>query len=519
MAARTGDRRDEAVLVLAPTGRDAALAQAVLGEHGIAVIVCSDLAALRGELDAGAGALILAEEAMPAASIAELATWLGKQPPWSDLPVLFLGVEQPQAAVDPRTLAAVAPLGNVIVVDRPVRIIALVTLLRAALRARRRQYELRDLLDRLARSVAERDRFLAMLGHELRNPLAVIVFGLEILRRAGFRDERALRRFEAIERQSALLTRLVDDLLDASRVTSGCLRLARAPVNLVELVRGCVDEAAAMGEAQGLDLAFVAAAGPVMVDGDPARLAQVVHNLLTNAAKYTPPGGRVRASVARDRARAQLVVEDSGVGISADMLAQIFEPFTQVESSLARSRGGLGLGLSVVHGLVELHGGTVRAESAGLGKGSRFTVSLPLLEPAAAAAPAAPRPEAARRTALRILVIEDNPDVRESLQLLLEGSGHHVEVAEDGPSGLAALLAGPPDVALVDIGLPGLDGYGVARGARSATGRRVFLVALSGYGQPEDKQRAREAGFDAHLTKPMDVKALEALLRKVAEGL
>lgn len=515
MGPKAGKAREEAILVLAPTGRDAALAAAVLAEHHLHAVVCRDIEALCAEIDVGAGAALLTEEALMGPEAPHFAEALGRQPPWSDLPVLVFSGGDPSDVAGRRTLAAIAPFGNVTLLDRPIRIIALVSALRAALRARHRQYEVRDLVARLERSVEERDRFLAMLGHELRNPLAVIVFGLQVLDQAGGADPRLRRHFEAIARQSRLLTRLVDDLLDVSRVTSGRVHLSRARVDLIELVKRCVDEAGAVIAAHGLELELAAEPGPIVVEGDAVRLDQVVNNLLTNAGKYTPRSGRVRVSVGRSGDRAVIAVEDTGVGIAKEMLGRVFEPFTQVEGSLDRAHGGLGLGLSVVRGLVELHGGTVLASSPGLGQGSRFTVTLPL----AAAAPELPAPiapSAPPRPALRLVLVEDNDDVREGLQALLEMSGHRmVGVAVDGPSGVAAVLAGAPDGALVDIGLPGFDGFEVARSLRAALGDRVFLVALSGYGQPEDKLRAREAGFDAHLSKPIEIGALEAVLREL----
>ncbi|KYF84968.1 hypothetical protein BE17_07720 [Sorangium cellulosum] len=517
MSPATNEPREEAVLVLAPTGRDAALAAGVLAEHGIRTVACSDIGSLCRELDVGAGAVLLAEEALgqPAARCLEGA--LREQPPWSELPLVVFSSGDPSIGAIRRTLAAIAPLGNVTLLDRPVRMVALVSALQSALRARRRQCEVRDLLARLERSVHDRDRFLAMLGHELRNPLSVIVFGIQLLSRTAGMDEGARRRCAMMERQSSLLARLVDDLLDVARVTSGRMRLINAPVELAALVWRSVDAAGPSIQAQGLELEVAVGSEPLVVTGDVLRLEQIVSNLLSNATKYTPSGGRIRVAVTRAGGRAVIAVEDTGVGIAIEMLSHIFEPFTQVESSLDRARGGMGLGLSVVRSLVVLHGGTVEAASPGLGLGSRFTVTLPLSPEAPAQG--APRPggrEAPAVAARRVVVIEDNADLRESLQTLIELSGHHVRCAADGLSGVATVLAEEPDVVFVDIGLPGLDGYQVARHIRAALGDRVLLAALTGYGQPEDEQRSREAGFDVHLTKPVELGAVERLLAAVA---
>ncbi|AUX40352.1 histidine kinase [Sorangium cellulosum] len=516
MSPTKDELQEEAILVLAPTGRDAVLTVSVLVEHGFRTVTCPDIGVLCQELDAGAGAVLLAEEALAPPGSRCLVEALRKQPPWSDLPLVVFSSGDPSTAASRLTLAATVPLGNVMLLDRPVRIIALVSALRSALRARRRQYEVRDLLARLGRSVDDRDRFLALLGHELRNPLSVIVIGVELLARTAGRDDGARRRYEAIVRQTRHLAHLVDALLDVSRVTSGRMHLTKEPVDLVALVERCVDAASTAIEAQGLDLEVSAGPEPIVITGDGMRLEQVVSNLLTNATKYTPSGGRIRISVTCTGGRAAIAVEDTGVGIAPELRAHIFEPFTQVESSLDRARGGMGLGLSVVRSLVELHGGTVEATSPGLGLGSRFTVTLPLS--AGAPAPGAPRPEAPAAPAAaarRVVVIEDNADLRESLRLLLELSGHHVNFAADGLTGVATVLAEKPDAVLVDIGLPGIDGYQVARALRAALGDRVFLAALTGYGQPEDKRRSRAAGFDAHLTKPVEIDVVERLLAAV----
>ena len=514
MSPARDEPREETILVLAPTGRDAALAVSVLEEHGFGTVTCPDIDALCLELDRGVGAVLLAEEALVPATAPRLTEALRRQPPWSDVPVLVFSGGEPSTAAGRRTLAVITPLGNVAILDRPVRVITLVSALRVALRARHRQYEVRDLVTRLERSVQDRDHFLAMLGHELRNPLAVIVMGVQILHRTAAESEQARHRLEAIDRQSRHLARLLESLLDVSRVTSGRIQLHRTPVDSVALVERCTDDAGVAVQAQGLDLQVAAGPEPIVVDGDAVRLEQIVSNLVTNAVKYTLAGGSVRVSVTRAGEQAVIAVEDTGIGIAKEMLGRILEPFTQVEGSLHRAGGGLGLGLSVVQSLTELHGGALGVESPGLGLGSRFTVTLPLL-PASAPASAAPPlrdPRVRPRAALRVVVVEDNADVRENLRILLETAGHRVVVAHDGPSGVAAVLAEKPDAVLVDIGLPGMDGYGVARAIRGALSAGVFLIAFTGYGQREDELRAKEAGFDAHLTKPVQIEAVVALL-------
>jgi PAS domain S-box-containing protein len=356
-----------------------------------------------------------------------------------------------------------------------------------------------------------KDEFLAMLGHELRNPLGTLTNAVAVLER--LRGDETMRHVVAIiGRQTGHLGRLVDDLLDVARVTSGKIELQRGPVELRALAGRCLD---ALAQAGRTDRHTVVLEGErVHVDGDAARLEQVLNNLLDNALKYTPGAGRVTIRTERAGETAVLRVRDTGQGIRTDLLARVFDLFVQEPQSLDRSRGGLGLGLALVKRLVELHGGSVAVWSAGPGQGSEFTVRLPALAaPVAEAAgsAAATRPASARSR--RVLVVEDSADARQSLRLLLELAGHEVEACADGPSGLARLRAFKPDVALIDLGLPGMDGYAVAREARGRPETRAIrLVAVTGYGQAEDRRRALAAGFDLHVTKPVDASMLDEVL-------
>ena len=505
------------MLVLAPTGRDAALARAVLAEAGLAALACPDVLALCVEIYRGAGAVVLAEEGLDAASLERLTFELDRQPPWSDLPLLvFPAREAREGSARQEALAASR---NVTLLQRPVSVPSLVTAVKAALRARRRQYELRDVLARLEQDVSQRDRFLAMLGHELRNPLGAIrnaLYALDATRREAGAGERQQRSLEIIRRQAGLLTRLVDDLLDVSRVTTGKIVLQRVPLDLRDLALRCVQAVEGAATRQGVAVRFEADAEPMVVGGDAARLEQVLMNLIGNAIKYTPAGGRVDVEVRRRAAHTFLYVRDTGVGLSPEVLPRVFDLFVQAEHTLERAQGGMGIGLTLVRSLVELHGGTVAAASEGTGRGSTFTVRLPLLLAVPAAAPA-PAP-AAPDEPLHILVIEDSADNRESLVLLLQQLGHQVETAEDGQAGLDRLAELRPQVALIDIGLPRLDGYELARQARERVGRQSFLVALTGYGQPEDQRRAYQAGFDAHLTKPLRLEGLNEVLTRASRA-
>jgi signal transduction histidine kinase len=359
-----------------------------------------------------------------------------------------------------------------------------------------------------------KDEFLAMLGHELRNPLAPIVTALELMR-AREPDVMAHER-SVIERQVGYLSRLVDDLLDVSRITRGKIELKRQPVEMAEVARKAVEVASPVLEERNHHLTLDVPATGLAVDGDPVRLAQVVANLLNNAAKYTEPRGRISLSVRREGGEVVVRVRDNGMGIEPTLLPRLFQLFTQGKRALDRSQGGLGLGLTLVKSLVEMHGGSVSAESDGPGKGSEFLVRLPALE--ATAVPPAPRPGPApqverRRSAQRILVVDDNPDAADMLAEALRVEGHEVRVALDGPGALAIAPGFRPHCALLDIGLPVMDGYELAGKLRSDPALAgIRLIAVSGYGQSTDRRRSLDAGFAEHLVKPVELEViLEAL--------
>jgi two-component system CheB/CheR fusion protein len=357
---------------------------------------------------------------------------------------------------------------------------------------------------------------MAVLSHELRNPLAPITNSLYILDHAVPGGEQANRAQAVIGRQVGQLARLVDDLLDVTRISHNKIPLQRQRLDLNELVRRTLEDHRPQFEANEVLIELAPAPKPVLVSGDRNRLAQVVGNLLQNAAKFTGPGGRVRAIVSVDSEGKLAVVRvaDTGVGMAPEMLARLFQPFSQADATLDRSKGGLGLGLALVKGLVELHGGTISAHSPGLGQGAEFVVRLPLaLEETATDAPALPRAPGGRR---RVLIIEDNIDAADSLREALEFSEHEVEVAYNGPAGIAKARKYKPEVVFCDIGLPGMDGFDVARAFRADDALRgTYLVALSGYAQPEDVLRASEAGFDQHLAKPPSLERLEQALAHV----
>lgn len=376
-----------------------------------------------------------------------------------------------------------------------------------------------DDLRRLAADLSEADRrkneFLAMLAHELRNPLAPISNAVRALRLKGGDGTAVQSASEMLERQVAQMARLVDDLLDMSRITRGKIELRKECVELAPIIAQAADAVRPLCKRMNHQLTVRQPADPIYVDADPTRLAQVVANLLNNACKFTDEGGRISLVVEREADRVAIRVRDDGIGITSEQLPRLFDMFMQADTSLERSRDGLGIGLTLVKTLVEMHGGTVSVRSGGLGHGSEFVVRLPILAQAAKPAPgrsAIEPPDATRR---RILIVDDNADGAESLAMLLALDGHETYTAHDGLAALEAAERLRPDVVLLDIGLPKLNGYEVCRRMRERPwGRDMLLVALTGWGQEEDRNRSREAGFDSHLVKPVDDQALRELLAR-----
>ena len=376
--------------------------------------------------------------------------------------------------------------------------------------ARRKEVELARSEAALREANRRKDEFLAMLSHELRNPLAPIQTCISTLRLGDPRSEPESRMLDMIERSANHLARLVEDLLDVMRITSGKIQLQLIPVELVGLVASAVADARLVFERRKLQLETRLPAGELWTRGDPVRLTQVLSNLLTNAQKFTPEGGQVTVSLDRIDARAEIRVRDTGCGVESSQIPSLFEPFVQAAQGLDRSRGGLGLGLAVARGLVELHGGRIALHSDGPGRGAEVAFDLPVELPNRFAERS---PAAAPATSRRVLIIEDHPDAADSLEALLTIEGHEVRTAGDGTAGLELVRTLDPEVVLCDLGLPGMDGFAVARAIRSDPALRDRrLVALSGYAQPDDVARSRSAGFDSHLAKPATLARLEAEL-------
>jgi signal transduction histidine kinase/DNA-binding response OmpR family regulator len=623
-----------------------------MARAGIACEAHVSLDALSAALFEGAGAVILPEEFLEHAVEGPLGRYLAEQPPWSDLPILMIAR---RGAASDDVAQAMERLGNVTVIERPTRIAALVSAARAALRARQRQYQIRDYLtereasSRLLRQSVEemqtllstlpigvfiahdpecrlitgnrsatdllrmnpgenlsksagddsapahfrvrsqgvelaprdlpmqraargeevhpvrlehvfddgtvlntlasamplydpagnprgavgvvidmtahlrneaalrdadrrKDEYLAILAHELRNPLAPIRNSLHLLRAASANDVAASRAAEVMDRQVNVMVRLVDDLLDVSRITRGTISLRKEPVEIAAVARRAVEANRALIEAAGHRLVVQLPTEPLLVDADPVRLDQVIANLLNNAAKYTDAGGEIRLVVEPAADVVSIAVRDTGVGIDAAKLAGVFDLFMQVEPHGRRAQGGLGIGLTLVKQLTEMHGGTVEARSEGPGRGSEFIVRLPLLSGTREAPPSAPAVADTAQADPRVLVVDDNRDAAESLALLLQMLGATTRVEGSGEAALRALAEFRPTLAIVDIGMPGMDGHEVARRVRARPEfDTLTLVALTGWGQAEDRRLSMLAGFDRHLTKPASLDDLQGL--------
>jgi signal transduction histidine kinase len=402
----------------------------------------------------------------------------------------------------------------------PIEADELLATVNALLRLYDRERENRQLVAQLRNADRQKDDFLAALAHELRNPLGVVSNAFDILPETQTPEPVSQELRDIINRQISLMSRLVDDLLDVSRIARGQIGLAREPCDFAAIVQQTVDDYRAILESNGLELKLEVPSHPVWVLGDCTRLGQSISNLLQNAGKFTSAGDTVTVKLVDipDDQRAVLSVRDTGIGMESNFLARIFEPFSQFDPGIGRRQAGLGIGLSLVKGLIELHGGKVHARSEGPGHGSEITIRLPTQKFADSRDPA-PKSTIADADTLacyRILVIDDNSLAARTLQIFLADKGHQVELAVTGPQGLEKARQCLPQVVLCDIGLPGLDGYSVARQLRQELGsNKMFLIAVSGYGQEEDQERAKTAGFDAYLVKPISLKDLEKLLAEL----
>jgi signal transduction histidine kinase/ActR/RegA family two-component response regulator len=517
----------ERVLVLAPLGRDAALLCEVLRRAGLTAVACDGMSALVSHLEGGAGAALVTQEALAPAAMSDLLKALSTRPEWDDLPIVLLASDERLA--DAQAIAALRSAGNLTVLERPVRGVTLVTAIQSALRDRRRQYEIEALLqrERAARREAEqasrvKDEFLATVSHELRTPLSAVLLWSRILRRGPLDDEKTRHALEAIERSAEMQSKLIEDLLDVARMTSGKLNLELQPVDLGPLVQASLDIVRPSAEAKGISLHADIDPRAGLVRADANRMQQVIWNLLSNAVKFTPPGGQVHARLVRRGDHAHVEIVDTGKGIDHEFLPHVFERFRQADASPQRLQSGLGLGLAISRQLIELHGGTIQAHSGGEGLGSTFLLEVPLLnafadaslEPAApgAADSVASTAAAGPLEGIRVLLVEDDLGMQEAMGFALGQYGAEVTAVGSAPEALEILEADPArgglDVVLSDFSLPGMDGYELLRqiramaGARSAPALPVALITA--YARPEDRIRALAAGFSGYLAKPME---------------
>jgi len=517
-------KAESRVLLFTPTGRDAELLASALQGAQIDCARSDSLTTLEKQIEEGAAAVILAEEALEPATVSRLRMLLKSQPAWSDLPILLL---TGSGANSPGVHGASLAMGNVTLLERPTRVMALVSATRAALRARARQYESRSQLVELRRIAAElnaserllreanarKDEFLATLAHELRNPLAPIRNSLHVLRHK--KPDAALTPLHDImDRQVIHLVRLVDDLLELSRISRGSIALHIERLDIASVIRSAIETSRPLIDAARHELRVALPLEPLHVSGDEVRLGQVFANLLNNAAKYTQDGGVITVAAEAVNGEVVVTVTDTGAGIPPDMLDSIFNMFTQVHGTHARAQGGLGIGLTLVKHLLKLHGGRITVHSDGLDTGSRFTVYLLLVDESIPAEETLqPAPTRALRHLPRVLLVDDNRDAADTLAMVLRTQGAEVQTLYNAVDVLTTLIPHSRVVVIADLGMPNMDGYELARRIRADSANAgVRLIALSGWGQEADRARAEAAGFDAHFIKPADIEALLTLL-------
>jgi two-component system, sensor histidine kinase len=500
---------DHRVLVWAAP-KDARLTCEFLTSAGLECAPLGGWRDARTELQRGAGVLIVAGEILTLDVIAELEDHVRTQPAWSDLPIVIVAAPHQTERVD-----LTEGLGNISVLQRPLSLSTLRSTVTAALRARRRQYQVRELLQLRDESDRRKDEFLAMLAHELRNPLAPLRTGLQLLHLQPS-QEVVSRTYAMMERQIAHITRLVDDLLDVSRLTRGTIALQKQTVDLGACVRQVVETFVAVAAQKDVQL-LVDVVPDALVDADLVRLEQMIGNLVSNAIKFTAERGTVFLVASTENDQVVLRVRDTGIGIPPDQLPFVFELFAQTKRPLDRSQGGLGIGLTVVKLLAGLHGGTISIHSEGEGAGTEAVLRLPRTASTARSRTAFEPALSASANRQRVLIIEDNQDAADMLATYLRFAGHEVRIAHDGPSGLRIAFETIPTVILCDIGLPGMDGYQVAQCIRAAPAlAHCVLIAVTGYGEVTSRERAREAGYTHHLTKPTDPSLLAELIGSVS---
>ena len=537
---------DQAILILAPTGRDGDLTARVFGDHRLQAEVCARPQELAVRLAAGAGLLFLTEEALTPTVMQVLVKGLEQQPTWSDIPLVILTSGGGETPANAEALATLVEKGNVTLIERPVRVMTLVSTVKSALRARRRQFDVRDYLtaeqrakDELKQAIQRaeeanslKDEFLATVSHELRTPLMAVLGWAHLLRSNNLDEAGQQRALETIERNARAQQQLIEDLLDVSRIITGKLRLDVRPVAPETFIAAAVESVRPAADAKEIELEILNNPNIGSISGDAGRLQQVVWNLLSNAIKFTPRGGRAQLKLLRTSSHVEISVTDSGQGISKDFLPYVFERFRQADMKTTRAHGGLGLGLAIVRQLVELHGGTVGVMSEGEGKGATFTVKVPVL-PVYPNMPATGQQnlaeletsttDAAHNLAgLKILVVDDEADTCELLRSVLSKCGADVTAANSASEAFRLFQLLRPDVMVSDIGMPLEDGYELMRKVRAlpeVNGGKVPAVALTAYARPDDRMRALRAGYQMHVAKPIELGELVSIVASLANRL
>jgi signal transduction histidine kinase len=524
---QTVDHDGERILIFALFDGDAAITARVLSSQGIASQVCASVDALSEGIRRGPGALVLTEEALMEDRAQQILRALATQPPWSDLPVIVSAIEPEAAREREGLLSSLGAHANLTLLDRPVRVGSMITAVRSALRARRRQYQTRDLLEELAhaRSLAEegsrtKDEFVATISHELRTPLNAMLGWSRMLLSGALDSARQQRAIEAIERNAVSQAQLIDDLLDISRILGGTFRLDAQTVDLVPVLEGAIEAVRPAMESKRVtfEADLRPDAGPVL--GDPQRLQQVFWNLLANAAKFTPIGGSIRLALVKGAEGVEVAVSDTGEGISPDFLPHVFERFRQADPKITRKHGGLGLGLSIARHLVELHGGTIRASSEGEGKGATFCVTLPSMHAALQLKGAsngsihrdgfASLVFPAELRGIRVLVVDDDRDTLALSAAILEACGTLATTVRSADEAMRAMTATAHDALVSDLGMPDEDGYELIRRIRALPDGRSAIpaMALTAYARAEDRRKALVAGYQMHLAKPVEPREL-----------
>ena len=520
---------DDRILIFAPVGKDAPLTVDVLHRTELNGYVCETAHSLCLEFIRGASVILLTEEALEDPGIGELMDCLRSQPAWSDIPILLFA-DAERSEIYLRTLRLLEGLRNVVLLERPIRLGAALSLIRSAMRGRQRQYELRDLLKALAdaREEAEtanrlKDEFLATLSHELRTPLNAILGWTTMLRDGNVQPRHVMRALDTIHRNAAAQVQIVNDLLDVSRIVRGNVQLTPKLMALAPLLTLAVESIMPTADARGVKIGTALSSEPVYLWADHDRLQQVFWNLLSNAVKFTPAGGRVEVSMRAEGTDVGVSVRDTGAGISPAFLPHVFERFRQADGSSTREHGGLGLGLSIVRHLVELHGGRMTAESEGVGLGSTFTVYLPIRQVEQRPAIPLPTERRARPRTLdlegaHILIVDDEPDARDLLRAMLAHTGARISEADSAAEALRVFAEDRPDIMLADVAMPVQDGYSLIRtlrGLADGEGTQVRAVAVSAYARREDRLRAMRAGFNEHICKPVRADELFDALERV----